>query len=702
MQHPIRPEHQQRYRQDQQFEAGGNFDFYVHRKIGWLYYRATGKSTRSFFTFNFTIAKLHNGKRVGAHGSPHHLGNGCDFGFLDGILYQAWSEIMMQEQKVESLKSCFSEFQHQAYAWRLELEDTHDGHVESWKDQVRLPDPSRYSDQKCTRNGRCEESSRTTSWRILRTQNGGKIMRQYESSLLSVQEMQEQMNSMNDWGEFQEVESNHSGWLSHVSSQPAMIPSSPIWTTGQVFGNNFSAFDSPRDHPQWVQSDDVQRNWEVVPEAGRTKTIHTSGDGLNHGTIPMPTFTTRPSSCAPCRMLWLTSHAAFTLRLHLLGLLWHLDWRSFFTTAKIHYLLNSVAVLLNHLFPQGMRPTRLSTTRLSVMTMRRRISLTEIEDRVNFFPQPAVSIFNPRLSGRHRDAEGSGFRWRTTSVLTRERSMCSTIRSFISLNEKAWCAVHLKTRSLSVQGNLSQLIQDALWQQLGHRWNWRSQNTVWQLVHNWTTKSRKNSVLGIASAWRNRARNQWQRDNQDPDRLPHSAHRCAAKKGRHAFGTHMVYRETFFANPHASSSAPYPQELNPWETTIEEPIHMSTAEKSGRPEQKSRSEMPVWTVNQRCSHLQWRRLFKELWGRPTTTADFRSPLWQVPYTSNLCLLEDKVQDRGMYLFAISYWSDAMDERNGDGWFSGWFTFFVTYERNSNADFWRTRCEDCFSAEQNHP
>ena len=22
------------------------------------------------------------------------------------------------------------------------------------------------------------------------------------------------------------------------------------------------------------------------------------------------------------------------------------------------------------------------------------------------------------------------------------------------------------------------------------------------------------------------------------------------------------------------------------------------------------------------SHLQWRRLFKELWGRPTTTADF--------------------------------------------------------------------------------
>ena len=40
-----------------------------------------------------------------------------------------------------------------------------------------------------------------------------------------------------------------------------------------------------------------------------------------------------------------------------------------------------------------------------------------------------------------------------------------------------------------------------------------------------------------------------------------------------------------FANPQASSSAPYPQELNStWRKTIEEPLHMSTAEKSGRPE----------------------------------------------------------------------------------------------------------------------
>ena len=76
--------------------------------------------------------------------------------------------------------------------------------------------------------------------------------------------------------------------------------------------------------------------------------------------------------------------------------------------------------------------------------------------------------------------------------------------------------------------------------------------------------------------------------------------------------------------------------------------------------------MAVWNVSQKISHLQWRRLFKESWGRPTTTADFGSSFRQIPYTSHVYLLEDKVQDRGMYLFTISYGSNAMDQRSGDG------------------------------------
>ena len=116
---------------------------------------------------------------------------------------------------------------------------------------------------------------------------------------------------------------------------------------------------------------------------------------------------------------------------------------------------------------------------------------------------------------------------------------------------------------------------------------------------------------------------------------------------------------------------------------------------------KSRSEMPVWTVSQRFSHLQWRRLFKELWGRPTKTADFGSPLWQVPHTSNLCLLEDKVQDRGMYLFTIVLRKQCSGSKK---W--SWLIQWTIWESSSsttwyfNAEFWSTWCEDCFSIEQN--
>ena len=64
-----------------------------------------------------------------------------------------------------------------------------------------------------------------------RFKNKEQITKQFSSSLLSVEgitsqlkEMHEQMNSMNDSGEFQEVKSNHSVRLSYVSGQLAMIP----------------------------------------------------------------------------------------------------------------------------------------------------------------------------------------------------------------------------------------------------------------------------------------------------------------------------------------------------------------------------------------------------------------------------------------------------------------------------------------------
>ena len=42
---------------------------------------------------------------------------------------------------------------------------------------------------------------------------------------------------------------------------------------------------------------------------------------------------------------------------------------------------------------------------------------------------------------------------------------------------------------------------------------------------------------------------------------------------------HGISGNVFF-NPTASSSAPYPQELNPWSSHMSEPIHSSTAEKN--------------------------------------------------------------------------------------------------------------------------
>ena len=132
-------------------------------------------------------------------------------------------------------------------------------------------------------------------------------IQQLTSQLLQIQE---QLNSMDDSGDFQDVESNFCGRLSHVSSQPAMIPSSrallsrdkrlPLDTRNQsglqenVFGNQLSTFDLPRDYSQRIQSDDVQKCRETVPEAGRIKTSHTSEDRQNQGTISVPTFAPRP------------------------------------------------------------------------------------------------------------------------------------------------------------------------------------------------------------------------------------------------------------------------------------------------------------------------------------------------------------------------------------------------------------------------
>ena len=132
--------------------------------------------------------------------------------------------------------------------------------------------------------------------------------------------------------------------------------------------------------------------------------------------------------------------------------------------------------------------------------------------------------------------------------------------------------------------------------------------------------------------------------------------------GRQVFGTHMVYRETFFANPTASSSTLYPpgQGINPWISNVSEhtsPHVMSRRQTphttpwirhASQDRQPEIHSTPVRVDSQRTK------------GRPTTTADFGSSFWQIPYTGHVWLLEDKIQDWGMYLFTISYGSYAAE------------------------------------------
>ena len=83
--------------------------------------------------------------------------------------------------------------------------------------------------------------------------------------------------------------------------------------------------------------------------------------------------------------------------------------------------------------------------------------------------------------------------------------------------------------------------------------------------------------------------------------------------------------------------------------------------------------MPVRTVSQKFIRFKWGKVLKELWGRPTKIADFGSSFWQIPNTSHVSLLEDKIQGWGMYLFTISYGSRCNGSRKWS-WLIQWMNW----------------------------
>ena len=98
-----------------------------------------------------------------------------------------------------------------------------------------------------------------------------------------LQQMQEQMNSMNSSGEFQDIESMCSGRLSHVSIQLEIIPSSRALLSRDKR--------LPLDTWESIRST-VKRFWKSIFYVWFTSRF--SSKNFIYGTIPMPTFASRP------------------------------------------------------------------------------------------------------------------------------------------------------------------------------------------------------------------------------------------------------------------------------------------------------------------------------------------------------------------------------------------------------------------------
>ena len=194
---------------------------------------------------------------------PSKLGRSLLEGNKDHLLSRARSELVKQKHQVGALNSCISELQQQAYAQGLELQDARHGYIESRREQVRLQEELSIK-EKVLRDTQIRsmhemgeikraQELRVDEVSVQKLRENHETIQQLTSQL---QKMQEQMNSVNDSGEFQDVESHYSGILSHVPSQLAMIPSSrsvrmPLdtWNTSglqeNVCGDQFSTFESP-------------------------------------------------------------------------------------------------------------------------------------------------------------------------------------------------------------------------------------------------------------------------------------------------------------------------------------------------------------------------------------------------------------------------------------------------------------------------
>ena len=238
-------------------------------------------------------------------------------GSKDHLLNQAGSDLARNEIIMKSPIKCIDDLQTRTEAQDRALQEIQNEFVESRREQARLQEELLRKEDalRDTQILSMHEVEKMKRAQVQQVDDFSiqKLREKHETMQLltsPLQQLQKQLNSVNSSGAFQDIESNYSGRLSHVSSHAEMIPSSrallsrdrrlPLVTWNQsgvqenAFGNQFSTFDSPRDYSERISSENVRRTREAVPHQTKVKVSLTSEDGQTYGTIPMPPFASRP------------------------------------------------------------------------------------------------------------------------------------------------------------------------------------------------------------------------------------------------------------------------------------------------------------------------------------------------------------------------------------------------------------------------
>ena len=125
-------------------------------------------------------------------------------------------------------------------------------------------------------------------------------------------QVRERMNFLNGSKEFQDIESICSGKLSHVPSQPAVVPSPramssrdqslrlDTWnlsgTQGNVFGNPRAVIDSTQIPYQGILHSTNQSATGGIPVQRSTGALVAKGEEQIGSTVPLLSFVRRPSA----------------------------------------------------------------------------------------------------------------------------------------------------------------------------------------------------------------------------------------------------------------------------------------------------------------------------------------------------------------------------------------------------------------------